>query len=188
MRDYIMYQKSDPIHRIIKEKTMFLDLAKARYSCRSYKQDPIPAEKIDAMLEAARLAPTGCDHQPQRIFVCQSPEALAKVRGCTPCHFNAPVVMVICYDEPHCYHRPFDGHVTGYTDTAIVATHIILEAQELGIATCWVAHFDPAKVIQAFDLPKNIVPSVLIPMGYPAEGPCARHCERIPAKDFTKFL
>ncbi len=167
---------------------MFLELAKARYSCRAYKQAPVPADKIALLLEAARLAPTGCDHQPQRIFVCQSPEALAKVRGCTPCHFNAPVVMVICYDEPSCYHRPYDGHVTGYTDTAIVTTHIILEAQELGLGTCWVANFDPAKVIQAFNLPKNIVPAALLPIGFPAQGPCARHDGRVPAETFTKIL
>lgn len=59
----------------------FMELAKARYSVRKYSDKPIEKEKLDLILEAGRIAPTGHNNQPYRVYVLKSPEALEKVRG-----------------------------------------------------------------------------------------------------------
>ncbi|MDR1643630.1 MAG: nitroreductase family protein, partial [Clostridiales bacterium] len=86
----------------------FLDLATKRFSVRSYTSQPVEAEKIDAILECARLAPTAGNTQSQRIRVLADQESLAKVDESTRCRFGAPLVFMICYDEDACWKR-FDG-------------------------------------------------------------------------------
>ena len=73
----------------------FMELAKERYSVRKFSDKPIEKEKLDAILEAGRIAPTGHNYQPYRVYVLQSPEALEKIRGLTRCAFNAPVVLMV---------------------------------------------------------------------------------------------
>ncbi|MBR7097991.1 MAG: nitroreductase family protein, partial [Clostridia bacterium] len=68
----------------------FLTLAAERFSVRSFQPTHLPKEVIDRLLEAARLAPTGCNYQPQRILVLNTDEAMEKLKTCTKCHFNAP--------------------------------------------------------------------------------------------------
>ncbi|MCQ2107042.1 MAG: nitroreductase family protein, partial [Fibrobacter sp.] len=70
----------------------FMDLVKSRYSCRKFSDRAVEAEKLNAVLEAGRLAPTAMNHQPLKIFVLKSAEALAKIRGITRMAYNAPVV------------------------------------------------------------------------------------------------
>ena len=72
-----------------------MELAKARYSVRKFSDKPIEKAKMDAILEAGRIAPTGHNYQPYRVYVLQSPEALEKIRGLTRCAFNAPVVLMV---------------------------------------------------------------------------------------------
>ena len=146
----------------------FLTLAKNRYSVRSFQNKPVEKSALNAVLEAGNLAPTGCNKQPQRVWVIQSEEGLAKIRNCTTCHFNAPVVLLVCTDTASSWTRPFDGKNIGEIDATIVCTHYMLEAAEQGLGTTWVAYFDPAKVKAEFALPDNVVPVALLPMGYPA--------------------
>ena len=147
----------------------FLELARIRYSVRSYKTQPIEPDKLAQVLEAGRIAPTACNNQPQRIKVITDPTDLAKVDECTPCRFDAPAVLLICYDKAICWKRQFDGASSGEVDASIVTTHLMMAAQDLGLGTCWVMHFDPAKTSELFALPENIVPVVFLPIGYPAD-------------------
>jgi len=146
----------------------FLELARARYSVRKYSSRPIEAEKLDAVLEAAALAPTGCNRQPQRILVVDDPAVLAKIRTCTSYQFGAPVTLVVCYDKTGCWVNP-QGEPIGETDASIVTTHMQLAAVEQGLGTCWVACFDRPKLQAALNIPANYVPLALLPIGYPAE-------------------
>ncbi|MDR1001924.1 MAG: nitroreductase family protein [Oscillospiraceae bacterium] len=158
----------------------FAELAKSRYSVRKYSDKPIEGEVMAQLLEAGRIAPTGCNNQPQRIKVITSAEALAKVDECTPCRFAAPAVLLVCYDKNLCWRRKFDGKSCGVADACIVTTHLMLQAEDLGLGTCWVMHFDPAKTAELFALPENIVPVAILPVGYPAEDstPSPMHEER----------
>lgn len=80
----------------------FLKLATERYSVRTFKNQPIEAEKLAEVLEAGRVAPTACNNQPQRIKVINEAEGLMKVDECTPCRFGAPTVLLVCYDKSVC--------------------------------------------------------------------------------------
>lgn len=148
----------------------FLELAESRYSVRKYSDKPIEPEKMDAILRAAQIAPTGANIQPQRIYILKSKEALEKVRALSRCAFDAPVVLLIAKDTEAEWKSPLEpGFSAGEQDVSIVATHIMLEAWELGIGTCWVNFFPNTETAKAFGLPENEYPVLLMPIGYPAE-------------------
>lgn len=81
----------------------FLDLVKNRYSCRKFCDKNVEEEKLLQILEAGRLAPTAMNHQPLKIFVVKSAQSLEKLRGITRMAYNAPVVLMVCYDKDLCY-------------------------------------------------------------------------------------
>lgn len=147
----------------------FMTLAAERYSVRKFKDEPVAQEAIDKILAAGHLAPTGCNYQPQRIYVIRSAENMEKLRACTKCHFGAPMAMFVCYNKNECWTRKYDGEQCGWTDASNVTTHMMLQAHEIGVGTTWVMHFDPFAVREAFSLPEEIVPVALLTMGYPAE-------------------
>ena len=148
----------------------FLELAKERYSVRKFKDIPIEQEKLDAILEAGRLAPTAVNYQPQKIYVIKSEEGLKKIREITPCAFNAPVVLMVAYDKNIVYHNRFEElETSGDQDTTIVGTHMMMEAWDLGIGSCWVNRFPPTATRNAFDIPANERLVFIMPLGYPAD-------------------
>ena len=148
----------------------FLELAKARYSVRSFQDRPIEEEHLNMILEAGRVAPTACNFQPQRIYVARSAEARAKLASVCRCTFGAPVILVVCYDRERDWkNKLLPGYESGETDAAIVCTHMMLQAFELGIGSCWVGYFNPKTVAETLGLPENVTVSALLPMGYPAE-------------------
>ena len=148
----------------------FLELAKARYSVRSFQDRPIEEEHLNLILEARRVAPTACNFQPQRIYVARSAEVREKLASVCRCTFGAPVILVVCYDRERDWkNKLLPGYESGETDAAIVCTHMMLEAFELGIGSCWVGYFNPQTVAEILGLPENVTVSVLLPMGYPAE-------------------
>ena len=149
--------------------TTFLDLAQSRYSVRKYSDRPVEKEKLDAILKAAQAAPTACNYQPWRVWVLQSPEALAKVRGLTRYAFDAPVVLLILANMDESW-VGVDGHQSAPTDAAIVITHMMMEAWDLGIGSCWVRGFNKNKIAAAYELPANLEPVAFLPLGYPADG------------------
>ena len=172
----------------------FIDLAEERYSLRKFSDKPIEKEKLDLVLKAGQLAPTACNYQPQRILVIENEDALEKLKQCTPYHFNAPMALLICYDKVVSWKRSFDGKDSGDIDASIVSTHMMLQAADLGLGTTWVGHFDPIQIIKTFNLPDNIVPVVLLPLGYPAKDAMQHplHSQRTPVvktvcyNDFSK--
>lgn len=167
----------------------FIDLTKQRYSCRSYKDTPVEKEKLDLILEAGRLAPTAKNNQPQRIYVLQSEEALEKIRSITTCAFNAPIVLMFAYNTEEEWTNPLEeGIHSGVEDASIVATHMMLEAAELSLATCWVNRFPNTETAKAFNLPENIKPVLLMPLGYPQDKPSPRHFERKQTEETVQYL
>ena len=148
----------------------FLELAKERYSVRKFRNQPIAEAHLAKILEAAAAAPTACNTQPQRIYVAESEEARKKLASVCRCTFDAPVIVVVCYDRTRDWKNKFmPGYESGETDAAIVCTHMMLEAWELGIGSCWVGYFNADQVAEVLGLPENVTVSALLPMGYPAE-------------------
>ena len=146
----------------------FIKLVEQRYSLRKFSDKPIEKEKLDLVLKAGQLAPTACNYQPQRILVIEN-EGLEILKRCTKFHFGARMVLLICYDNAISWKRSFDHKDSGDTDASIVSTHMMLQATEIGLGTTWVGLFDPDLIAKEFNLPNNIVPVVLMPLGYPSQ-------------------
>ena len=76
----------------------FKEVVRNRYSCKKYSDRPVEAEKLNAILEAGRAAPTAKNLQEQHVYVVRSAEALAKIDAVTPCRYGAPTVLVVAFD------------------------------------------------------------------------------------------
>ena len=158
----------------------FKEVIKKRYSCKKYNGIQIEQEKLDAILEAGRLAPTAKNLQEQHIYVLQSTEALTKIDSVTPCRYGAPTVLVVAFDKNNVFTYPGGKRDSGVEDASIVATHMILAAADEGVASCWVNFFDPDKLAQALGLPENEEVLMVMDLGYPAEDalPLPNHSSR----------
>ena len=148
----------------------FLELAKSRYSVRAYRQDPIEETVLNQILEAGRIAPTACNNQPQQIYVVRTESIRKQLAEVCPCTFDAPVILVVCYDKDReAKNRLRPGYAYGEIDASIVCTHMMLQAWELGVGSCWVGWFNDQDIARVLNLPENIQAAALLPMGYPAE-------------------
>ena len=168
----------------------FLKLAEERFSVRSFDDKPVEDEKIDLILKAAQYAPTACNYQAQRIYVLKSQESREKMKQASPCTFNAPLIILVCADTSVAWSSPTETFNSAEMDGSIVATHIMLEAWELGIGSTWVRLIDSAKITQLFNLPPNIKPVCILPMGYPSEKskPSKFHYNKKPYSTFVTDL
>ena len=167
------------------------ELIRERYSVRKYSQEPIEGDKLDLILEAGRLAPTGHNNQPQRVYVLKSEEAVEKIRSLTRCAFNAPVVLMITYNKEEEWKNDLEpGQSSGVEDAVIAATHMMLEAWNLGIGSCMVNWLPYTKVKEAFALPGEEEIVMLLTLGYPAEGahPARIHFESKTKEALVRFL
>ena len=134
----------------------FEQLIRERYSVRKFDAAPVEEEKLQKILEAGRIAPTGHNSQPQRVYVVRSEEGLKKIRELCVCAFNAPVVLMVSMNKDEQWKNDLEpGQAAGVQDAAIVATHMMLEAWNLGIGSC-------------FGLPEEEELVLIMPIGYPA--------------------
>ena len=148
----------------------FFELIKTRFSVRSFQKTPLEEKTLTAILEAGRLAPTACNNQPQKVYAVNSAEKRAALAKVSPCTFDAPTVLVVGYDRSRDWkNKRMPGYSSGETDAAIVCTHMMLAAWELGVGSCWVGVFNADDVSAALGLPENIRVTALMPMGYPTD-------------------
>jgi len=168
----------------------FKEVVKNRYSCKKYSSRQVEAEKLAAILEAGRLAPTAKNLQEQHIYVVQSPEVLGKIDELTPCRYGAPTVLVVAFDKDNVFTYPGDKRDSGAEDAAIVATHLMLAASNEGVDSCWLNFFDPDKAAEVLGLPENEEVLMLLDLGYAAEGagPLPNHDSRKPLSETVTYL
>ena len=168
----------------------FTDVVKSRYSCKKYDGRPVEEEKLNAILDAGRAAPTAKNLQEQHIYVARSAEALAAIDGATPCRYGAAVVLVVAYDKTNVFTYPGGSRDSGGEDASIVATHMILAARNEGVDSCWVNNFDPAALAAALKLPENEEILMLMDLGYAAEGagPLANHGRRKELSETVSYI
>ena len=168
----------------------FLELATERFSVRSFSDRPIEDEKLELILQAAKVAPTAVNFQPQKLYVIKSPEAMKRLAAIRPM-FGAPAAVIVCYDDTVSWKNSRDGgHDSGEVDAAIVTTHMMLEAWELGIGSCWIGAFCSAEVAGEFGIPANEHPVAILPLGYAAQDckPSERHLAYRELNEFVKTL
>ena len=168
----------------------FKEVIRERFSCRKYSAKEIEREKLDAVLEAGRLAPTAKNLQEQHIYVVQSAEALAKVDRVTPCRYGAPTVLVVAFDKNNVFNYPGGKRDSGVEDASIVATHMILAAADEGLDSCWINFFEPEKMAEELGLPENEEVLMMLDLGYAADGvkPTPGHSARKPLTETVSYL
>ena len=168
----------------------FNDVVRNRYSCKKYSDKKLEDEKINAILEAGRVAPTAKNLQEQHIYVVRSEEALAKIDAATPCRYGAPVVLVVAYDKENVFTYPGGKKDSGAEDATIVATHLTLAAYNESVDSCWINFFDTDKLTVALGLPENEEILMLLDLGYAAEdaGPLPNHFSRKDLSETVSYL
>jgi len=159
----------------------YSELIQKRFSVRQYSGKPVEAEKLQAILEAGRIAPTARNSQVQRILVVQSPEGLKDMDACSPCRFGAPLVLVACFDS-----SVFNGNY-GRVDASIVLTHMMLKAAELGLGSVWVGFVDTNALHEKFNIPEDYEVVSILPMGYAEEGLEAPPKKREPLEHTVQY-
>ncbi len=146
-----------------------LEVIRKRYSCRAYQQKSIEPEKLDSILEAARLAPSARNMQDWRFVVVTESETKRQVAETTnrPDVFaKAGAIIAACSNSDYVMQC---GQAIGPIDVSIALEHICLQATELGLGTCWIGSFDPEKVRQILSIPADIEVIELMAVGYPAD-------------------
>ena len=168
----------------------FQEVVKNRYSCKKYSDRQVEEEKLTAILEAGRLAPTAKNLQEQHIYVIRSQELLLKIDSVTPCRYGAPTVLVVAYNRENVFTYPGGKYDSGAEDATIVATHLILAAADQGVDSCWLNFLDPEKTAQILGLPENEVVLMILDLGYAAEGagPLPNHSNRKPLSETVTYL
>lgn len=166
----------------------FEKIIKERFSTRSFKNDLVSEELINKILEAGNVAPTAKNIQPQKIYVVKSSEGLNKIDQISPCRYNAPIVLLICSNKSIAWTK--ENYSSYEMDATIVATHMILEATNLGINSVWVDMFDNNKAKELFDLPEGIEPICLMPLGYKNDDckPSPMHNQRKELSEIVEYI
>jgi len=148
----------------------FPEIINRRYSARAYRPDDVEPEKLNVVLEAARLAPTAANRQPFRLIVIHTQgrkEELARIYPAT--WFTlAPILICICVTPDKAWLRR-DLKNYADVDAAIVMDHLILAATDQGLGTCWVAAFDPVAAREILKLPVGVEPIAFTPLGYASD-------------------
>jgi nitroreductase len=147
-----------------------MEAIRLRKSVRSFEDRPVEDEKLEALLEAARLAPSASNRQEWRFVVVRDAETREKLPSAARNQAfvgQAPVVLACCAETDN--HRMACGQLCYPINVAIAIDHITLAAVELGLATCWIGAFEEDKVKRLLGIPDEIRVVELLTLGYPAD-------------------
>ena len=172
----------------------FLEIAKARQSCRAYDEGrAVEQEKLEAILEAARLSPSACNGQPYHFTVCRGEAAEQVALACRGLGMNkfavqAPVCIVVS-EEPYVKSAAMGAKVKGNDyrsiDIGIVAAYITAEAAAQGLATCILGWLDDEKIRKLCDITYPV--RLVITLGYASESEKLRAKKRKDMDDLVAF-
>jgi len=159
----------------------------SRYSCRSFSPRPIERETIDRILESGRIAPTAVNKQPVHIWAITAPDTLEAIKSTTRSNYGAPLLLAVGCRPSEAWVRRYDGKNGAEVDAAIVATYLMLAAENEGLATLWVGSFDPALLKAILPGADGYEPVAIINVGYPAEDsqPSPMHGVRKSMEEFV---
>ena len=164
----------------------FFNLIQKRYSVRAYKPDPVADDKLQQVLNAARLAPTAANRQPFQLVVIHTAGRQSELKRVYSRDWfsQAPLVIGMCALQAAAWVRR-DGKNYADVDAAIAMDHLILAAANLGLGTCWVAAFDPAVAREILGLPDGVEPIAFTPLGYP--GDQQKNKQRKPLAELVRY-
>jgi len=169
----------------------FLELAKKRYSVRSYSDRPVEEEKLQYILECGRIAPSAANYQPWKIFVVKDAGMREKLASTYRRDWfkQAPIILVFCGDHPTAWKRN-DGKDHTDVDVSILIDHITLAAAEQGLGTCWICNFDAKGCAKILDLPSTMEAIAYLSLGYPGKEPedPTRHLNRKQLSEIAHYI
>ncbi|UCC41665.1 MAG: nitroreductase family protein [Candidatus Aminicenantes bacterium] len=151
-----------------------LEVIQKRRSIRKYKEDPIPEDVLQRVLEAARLAPSGKNLQPWKFVIVRDKELKNRLVHASAGQFfiaEAPIIVVACGFPDECYSKMGRYMKSWPVDVTIALEHLILQAHEDGLGTCWVGSFEEEAVKSILNVPESVKVLALTPLGYPDEDP-----------------
>ena len=165
----------------------FYSVIQNRYSCRAFAAQMIEQEKVDRILEAGRIAPTAVNKQPVHVWAVSAPETLEAIKGVTRSNYGAPLLLVVGCRPADAWVRRYDGKNGAEVDASIVATYLMLAAENEGLATLWVGSFDPSLLSGILPGTDGYELVAMINVGYPFgdSAPSAMHGVRIPMGEFV---
>jgi nitroreductase len=176
----------------------FSELVQKRQSCRKYSAQAVDREIIEQCLEAARLAPSAHNSQPWSFIVIDNPEDIARIsekafRGIysmTKFAGKAPVIIVVITEKAN-YLVRLGGQIRdvkySLIDIGIACEHLVLQAEELGLGTCWIGWFSEKGVRQVLNLSRSTKINILISMGYPLDPEYRRERRRKSLDEIRRF-
>lgn len=166
----------------------FVDVINKRYSVRGYLDKEVEKEKLEYVLKAATLAPTGVNNQPFKVYVIdtkKNKEALREIYA-AEWFVEAPYVLCVVGLVDKAWLRPWDRKNIVDIDATIVMDHIILAATDVGLGTCYIAAFKPDKAKRFLNLDENEVPVLFTPLGYGNAEP--RDTPRKELDEFVEYI
>ena len=146
----------------------FFDLIEKRYSMRGFEDKEVEQEKLDKILKAAQLAPTGVNFQPFKVVVIDAKKYKDELNAIySPDWFTqAPIVLCVVASKDDAWTRKYDNWNIAEIDATIVMTHMILAAEDVGLNTCFIGAFKPDEAREFLDLGDEWEPVLFTPLGY----------------------
>lgn len=169
--------------------TLLVNLIKKRYSCRNFKEKPVSRDTISTIIDAARLAPSACNRQPWEFIVIDTDDLRRTVIESYDRQWirSAPAFIIACGLHDEAWHRDSDGKDHTDVDVSIAIEHICLAATALNLGTCWVCNFNTDTLRTGLNIPQNIEPIAIIPLGYPDTSAPLPEKKRKSLEDITKW-
>jgi len=178
----------------------FLDLVRRRRSVRRYEPGRrIPREALERCLEAARLAPSACNSQPWSFVAVDDPARVREIAraacGHTPFKMNdfamdASALVAVVTEKMKLAARlgaQFRGVQYSLVDLGIAGEHLALQAEEEGIASCWLGWFDERAIKREMGIPRRAKVDLLFCLGYAADEP-PPHKNRRTLDDVRRYV
>ena len=168
----------------------FNTLIQKRYSCRAFSASPVEQDKVDRILEAGRIAPTAVNKQPVHVWAVTAPDTLEAIKGVTRSNYGAPLLLIVGCRPADAWVRRYDGKNGAEVDASIVATYLMLAAENEGLATLWVGSFDPSLLSGLLPGTDGYELVAMINVGYlaPGSAPSDKHGQRIGMDAFVTSL
>jgi nitroreductase len=176
----------------------FIDLVKKRQSTRKYSSKKVPRELIDVCLDAARLAPSACNSQPWSFLVVDDEvkkneivdKTMSGIYSLNKFVNTAPVLIVVI-TEQSVYYARMGGMLRdvkyNLIDIGIACDHLILQAEELGLGSCWLGWFNEKAMKKVLGLPRSTKIDIVISLGYPDESQKQREKKRKQLEEIRSY-
>lgn len=162
----------------------YLTLAEKRFSVRSYTDEKVEKEKVDLILEAGRLAPTGCNKQGEKLIVVSSAEGMERLKAACST-YGAPLAIVVCMKKDGSWVRPVDKKSLIDIDAAIITDHMMMETTDLALGSCWICNFNPDVLKSSLSIDDDYVPVNILLVGYSNTDKSAKN--RKPLSDIVEY-